>query len=133
MSYRVLNSNRARPAPTPDMLGIVQNAMRQPHPHAYFDRLGFRLTPSGHYMPEKDRRRAVPLRSQALVIAFHSFEPINGPAQRYCPHKPVGTFPRPHKKRGGVNRWIALSPAYSSSVRKFMREQRKYQAEKARG
>ncbi|HRF08520.1 MAG TPA: hypothetical protein PL193_07740 [Xanthobacteraceae bacterium] len=121
MSYRVLHTERQRPAPTPDLLGLVRNAMGQPHPHAIFDRLGERMTPSGHWMPRGDRRRAIPIRSQALVLALHEVEPIMGPAQRYCPHKPAGTYPRPHKKRGRVNRWLALSPAHGSSIRKIER------------
>lgn len=121
MSYRVLNSNRSRPAPTADTLGLVQNAMRQDHPHARFGHFGLRID---------EHIEGQPLRSQ--VLALVACAPLAGrSAQRYCPHKPVGTLPRPHKTRGRVNRWLALSPAHASSVKKFMREQRKYEAEKA--
>lgn len=132
MSYRVLHSARPRPAPTPDLLGLVKNEMRREHPHARFGWGGYRLDADGRFIYRDDPRLSVPIRSQALVLAFHltPSHALEAP-QRFAPHKPVGTFPRLHKKRGRVNRWLALSPALGSSVKKFMREQRKYEAEKA--
>lgn len=109
MSYRVLNSNRVRPAPTPDTLGLVQNAMRQDHPHARFGHFGLRI--DAHVEGQ-------PLRSQVLALAMH--EPVAAhPAQRFCLHKPIGTPARPHKERGLMNRAFAISAAHASSVRKL--------------
>ena len=110
MSYRVLHSKRQRPLPPPDVLGLARNVMRENHPHAHFNSLGWRwdTTPEGQ-----------PVRAQALVLALN--EPSAHPAQRYCPHKPQGTWPRPHKKRGLMNRALALSAAHASSAKKLAR------------